>query len=95
MLVELGTPSVLVTGPGSTWNVGGPALFVGDGTSTGPGMLTVANGGTVNSTAPVIIGDVTGASMVTVTVSPGSSGTLAKPASCRTGRSCRGASAVT
>jgi T5SS/PEP-CTERM-associated repeat protein len=67
LFVELGTPSVLVTGPGSTWNVGGPALFVGGGTSTGPGMLKVANGGTVTSTAPVFIGDVTGASTLTVT----------------------------
>src|SRR5262249_9688001 len=33
----------------------------------GPGMLTVANGGTVNATAPMLIGDVTGASTVTVT----------------------------
>jgi fibronectin-binding autotransporter adhesin len=67
LLVELGTPSVLVAGPGSTWNVGGPALFVGGGSTTGPGMLTVANGGTVTSTAPVSIGDVTGASTLTVT----------------------------
>jgi autotransporter-associated beta strand protein/T5SS/PEP-CTERM-associated repeat protein len=67
LVVELGTPSVLVTGPGSTWNVGGPALFVGGGSTTGPGMLTVANGGTVTSTAPVSIGDVTGASTLTVT----------------------------
>jgi autotransporter-associated beta strand protein/T5SS/PEP-CTERM-associated repeat protein len=67
LFVELGTPSVLVTGPGSTWNVGGPALFVGGGSSTGPGMLTVANGGTVTSTAPVFIGDVTGGSTLTVT----------------------------
>jgi autotransporter-associated beta strand protein/T5SS/PEP-CTERM-associated repeat protein len=64
---ELGIPSVLVTGSGSTWNVGGPALFVGGGSSGGPGMLTVANGATVNSTAPITIGDVTGASTVTVT----------------------------
>jgi autotransporter-associated beta strand protein/T5SS/PEP-CTERM-associated repeat protein len=64
---ELGIPSVLVTGPGSTWNVGGPALFVGGGSTEGPGMLTVANGGTVTSTAPVFIGDVTGTSTVTVT----------------------------
>jgi autotransporter-associated beta strand protein/T5SS/PEP-CTERM-associated repeat protein len=64
---ELGIPSVLVTGPGSTWNVGGPALFVGGGSTEGPGMLTVANGGTVNATAPMSIGDVTGASTVTVT----------------------------
>jgi autotransporter-associated beta strand protein/T5SS/PEP-CTERM-associated repeat protein len=67
LLVELGTPSVLVTGPGSTWNVGGPAFFVGGGSTEGPGMLTVANGGTVTSTAPVSIGDVTGASTLTVT----------------------------
>jgi autotransporter-associated beta strand protein/T5SS/PEP-CTERM-associated repeat protein len=64
---ELGIPSVLVTGPGSTWNVGGPALFVGGGSTEGPGMLTVANGGTVNATAPMFIGDVTGTSAVTVT----------------------------
>src|SRR5262249_59518281 len=64
---ELGHPSVLVPGAGSTWHVGGPALFVGDGTSGGPVMLTVANGGTVNSTAPITIGDVTGISSVTVT----------------------------
>jgi len=67
LLVELGTPSVLVTGPGSTWNVGGPAFFVGGGSTEGPGMLTVAAGGTVNATAPMFIGDVTGASTVTVT----------------------------
>jgi len=71
LLVELGTPSVLVTGPGSTWNVGGPAFFVGGGSTEGPGMLTVANGGTVNATAPMFIGDVTGTSTVTVT-GPGS-----------------------
>src|SRR5262249_18077259 len=64
---ELGIPSVLVTGPGSTWNVGGPALFVGGGNTEGPGMLTVSNGGTVNATAPMAIGAVTGASTVTVT----------------------------
>src|SRR5215831_18652515 len=64
---ELGIPSVLVTGPGSTWNVGGPALFVGGGSTEGPGVLTVANGGTVNATAPMFIGDATGASTVTVT----------------------------
>src|SRR5262249_59125457 len=51
----------------STWNVGGPALFVGGGSTEGPGMLTVADGGTVNATAPMFIGDATGASTVTVT----------------------------
>jgi T5SS/PEP-CTERM-associated repeat protein len=56
-----------VTGPGSTWNIGGLGLAVGNGTSGGTGVLTIANGGTVTSTAPVIIGDPTGASMVTVT----------------------------
>src|SRR6516165_9561726 len=63
----LGTPTVTVTGPGSTWNVGGPfGLFVGD-VSVGPGALIIANGGVVNSTTSTIIGDVTGASTVTVT----------------------------
>src|SRR5262245_6703753 len=62
----LGTPTVTVTGPGSTWNVGGPFLSVGDG-SVGPGALTIANGGVVNSTGFTVIGDATGASTVTVT----------------------------
>jgi autotransporter-associated beta strand protein/T5SS/PEP-CTERM-associated repeat protein len=64
---ELGLPSVLVTGSGSTWNVGGPGLLVGNGNTGGPGTLTIANGGTVNSTAPVAIGDFTGTSLMTVT----------------------------
>jgi len=62
----LGTPTATVTGPGSTWNVGGPFLSVGD-VSVGPGALTIANGGVVNSTGFTVIGDVTGASTVTVT----------------------------
>jgi autotransporter-associated beta strand protein/T5SS/PEP-CTERM-associated repeat protein len=62
----LGTPTATVTGPGSTWNVGGPVLSVGDG-SVGPGALIIANGGVVNSTGFTVIGDVTGASTVTVT----------------------------
>ena len=64
----LGTPTVTVTGPGSTWNVGGPfGLFVGDG-SVGPGALTIANGGVVNSTTSTIIGDAyDGSSKVMVT----------------------------
>jgi T5SS/PEP-CTERM-associated repeat protein len=63
----LGTPTVTVTGPGSTWNVGGPfGLFVGDVT-VGPGALTIANGGVVNSTTSTIIGDVSGSSSVIVT----------------------------
>src|SRR6516165_5732645 len=63
----LGTPTVTVTGPGSTWNVGGPfGLFVGD-VSVGPGALITANGGVVNSTTSTIIGDVSGSSSVIVT----------------------------
>src|SRR5262245_33705535 len=63
----LGTPIVMVTGPGSTWNVGGPfGLFVGD-VSVGPGALITANGGVVNSTTSTIIGDVSGSSSVIVT----------------------------
>jgi len=64
----LGTPTATVTGPGSTWNVGGPfGLFVGDG-SVGPGALTIANGGVVNSTTSTIIGDAyDGSSKVIVT----------------------------
>src|SRR5215831_18384412 len=64
----LGAPTVTVTGPGSTWNVGGPfGLFVGDVT-VGPGALTIANGGVVNSTTSTIIGDASdGSSKVIVT----------------------------
>src|SRR5215469_14344450 len=64
----LGTPTATVTGPGSTWNVGGPfGLFVGDVT-VGPGALTIANGGVVNSTTSTIIGDASdGSSKVIVT----------------------------
>src|SRR6516162_8450598 len=64
----LGTPTATVTGPGSTWNVGGSfGLSVGDG-SVGPGALTIANGGGVNSTGPTIIGDASnGSSQVIVT----------------------------
>src|SRR5262249_6438855 len=40
---ELGIPSVLVTGPGSTWNVGGPALLVGTGSTEGPGMRDIGH----------------------------------------------------
>ena len=64
----LGIPTVTVTGSGSTWNVGGPfGLFVGDVT-VGPGALTIANGGVVNSTTSTIIGDAyDGSSKVIVT----------------------------
>jgi outer membrane autotransporter protein len=62
------TPAAAVTGAGSAWNVGG-ALFVGTGPSGigGPGTLTIANGGAVNSTGFTLIGDaVDGSSNVTV-----------------------------
>src|SRR5262249_23056664 len=63
----LGTPTVTVTGPGSTWNVGGPfGLFVGD-VSVVPGTLITANGGVVNFTTSTIIRDVSGSSCMIVT----------------------------
>jgi outer membrane autotransporter protein len=71
---SLGQPSVIVTGPGSTWNLGGPAgLTVGGGSSGGPGTLNIANGGTVNvNGGGLFVGDnVTGSSVVSVT-GPGS-----------------------
>jgi len=48
-----GTPTVTVTGTGSTWNVGGSFGFgfaVGGGSTGGPGALVISNGGTVTST---------------------------------------------
>jgi autotransporter-associated beta strand protein/T5SS/PEP-CTERM-associated repeat protein len=71
-----GQPSVTVTGPGSTWNVGDPGfgvtLAVGGGTTPGPGTLTIANGGTVNVAGSMVVGDaITNTSLVTVT-GPGS-----------------------
>jgi autotransporter-associated beta strand protein/T5SS/PEP-CTERM-associated repeat protein len=63
----LGTATVTVTGPGSTWNVGGLGLSVGTGSTGGPGMLTISNGGVVNATGPLGVGDPTGASALTVT----------------------------
>jgi autotransporter-associated beta strand protein/T5SS/PEP-CTERM-associated repeat protein len=67
-----GQPSVTVTGPGSTWNVGDPGfgvtLAVGGGTTPGPGTLTIANGGTVNVAGSMVVGDaLTNTSLVTVT----------------------------
>jgi autotransporter-associated beta strand protein/T5SS/PEP-CTERM-associated repeat protein len=62
-----GTARVTVTGAGSQWNVG-DTLAVGTGSSGGAGTLTIANGGVVNVTGPVMtIGDITGSSFVTVT----------------------------
>ena len=68
------TPSVTVTGTGSTWNVGAVGLLVGGGFTTGPGTLTVANGGQVNGAGIVTVGDQgPGTSFITVT---GSGSTL-------------------
>ena len=66
--------SVTVTGAGSTWNVGAGGLRVGGGATGGPGTLTIANGGQVNGTGIVAVGDQgPGTSFMTVT---GSGSTL-------------------
>src|SRR4029077_21116871 len=59
----------------STWNGGAPFGFsVGGGSADGPGLLTISNGGVVNSSGAMTIGDnVDGSSTVTVT---GSGSTL-------------------
>ena len=63
-----GTPGVTVTGAGSAWTVGGAGLAVGGGSTSGAGTLTVANGGQVNVTGTVGVGDqTTGTSFMTVT----------------------------
>jgi autotransporter-associated beta strand protein/T5SS/PEP-CTERM-associated repeat protein len=61
-------PSVTVTGAGSTWNVGGIGLAVGGASTSGPGTLTVASGGQVNSAGTIGVGDQgPGTSFMTVT----------------------------
>ena len=60
------TPTVTVTGAGSTWNAGSLAVG-GSGTFGGPGILTISNGGVVNATGPLGVGDPTGTSTLTVT----------------------------
>jgi T5SS/PEP-CTERM-associated repeat protein len=66
-----GTPTATVTGTGSTWNVGGALGFgfaVGGGSTGGPGVLVISNGGTVTSTLFTTIGDAAdGSSRVLVT----------------------------
>ncbi|MPZ30109.1 MAG: hypothetical protein GEV13_03770 [Rhodospirillales bacterium] len=63
-----GTPTATVSGPGSTWNIGGFGLAVGGGSTGGLGALTVANGGTVNVSGPMTIGDaIDGSSSALVT----------------------------
>jgi fibronectin-binding autotransporter adhesin len=66
----LGVPTATVTGPGSTWNVGGSGLTVGGGSTAGPGRLTVSNGGVVN-TSSLTIGDPCGCADGRVTITNG------------------------
>ena len=66
----LGVPTATVTGPGSTWNVGGLGLTVGGGSTMGPGRLTVSNGGVVN-TSSLTIGDPCGCADGRVTITDG------------------------
>jgi outer membrane autotransporter protein len=61
------TSTVTVTGPGSTWNAGAGIAVGGGGSFGGPGILTISNGGVVNATGIVGVGDPTGASTLTVT----------------------------
>jgi autotransporter-associated beta strand protein/T5SS/PEP-CTERM-associated repeat protein len=69
--IDSGSPNfastVTVTGAGSTWNVGVGLAVGGGGTFGGPGILTISNGGAVNATGLVGVGDPTGNSTLTVT----------------------------
>ena len=66
--IFVGTPTATVTGTGSTWNIGGLGLAVGGGSTPGPGVLVISDGGVVNSTGPTFIGDaVDGSSRILVT----------------------------
>jgi autotransporter-associated beta strand protein/T5SS/PEP-CTERM-associated repeat protein len=69
--IDSGTPNftstVTVTGPGSTWNVGASLAVGGGGSSRGPGILMISNGGAVNATGIMGVGDPTGTSTLTVT----------------------------
>ncbi len=66
----LGVPTATVTGPGSTWNLGGLGLTVGGGSTSGPGRLIVSNGGVVN-TSSLTIGDPCGCADGRVTITDG------------------------
>jgi outer membrane autotransporter protein len=67
-----GTPTATVSGPGSTWNIGGFGLAVGGGSTGGLGALTVTNGGTVNVSGPMTIGDAIDGSSSTLVTGAGS-----------------------
>ena len=56
-----------VSGPGSTWNIGGEGLTVGGGSTGGPGMLTISNGAVVNTNVTFIGDNDDGSSTVLVT----------------------------
>ena len=62
-----GPATVVVTGPGSQWNIGGFGLSVGGGTTGGIGTLTIADGGVVNTNVAFIGDNVDGSSFVLVT----------------------------
>jgi fibronectin-binding autotransporter adhesin len=84
-----GTSQVTVTGVGSVLNVTN-RMAVGDASGepgSGPGSLTIANGGVVNATGPFLdIGDAfTGTSLVTVT---GTGSTLNVTTSLAVGTQC-------
>ena len=56
-----------MTGPGSTWNVGGLGLSVGGGSIGNPGMLTISNGAVVNTNVTFIGDSADGSSTALVT----------------------------
>ena len=62
-----GPATVVVTGAGSQWNIGGLGLSVGGGTTGGPGTLTISGGGVVNTNVAFIGDNVDGSSFVLVT----------------------------
>ncbi len=62
-----GTATATVSGPGSTWAVGGFGLSVGGGSTGGPGMLTISNGAVVNTNVTIIGDAADGSSTVLVT----------------------------
>ena len=62
-----GPATVVVTGPGSQWNIGGFGLSVGGGTTGGTGRLTISDGGVVNTNVAFIGDNVDGSSFVLVT----------------------------
>ena len=62
-----GPATVVVTGAGSQWNIGGLGLSVGGGTTGGPGTLTISGGGVVTTNVAFIGDSDDGSSFVLVT----------------------------